>query len=315
MRLWWHRVTHWEYWPVYVVYAPSFFLWAWWVVRFRSVKFFKFANPAINNGGLYGDSKFDIYKLLPKNSYPKTHLIKQGLAYDFTELLAEDQLTFPLIVKPDVGLRGIGVQRVNSIEEIQAYSRTMNENFLIQELIEYPNEMGLFYCRMPDERVGSITGITLKEFLCIEGNGMDSMEDLLRKNPRFEMQIPKLKDKMDLSMVLPKNESKCIVPFGNHNRGTEFLDGREFISEKLESRMNELLANIDGFYYGRLDIRYNSLEDLENGIHFSIIELNGAKSEPTHIYDPKHSFFYGQKEIIKHQLIFKNIIKTVRRRG
>jgi hypothetical protein len=300
---------------VYVVYAPSFFLWASWVLRFRSFSFYKSSNPAIKNGGLYGDSKFDIYQLLPKNSYPKTLLIQTSDHPDFTEVLSLHRLTFPLIVKPDIGLRGIGVQRVNSIEEIQAYSRTMNENFLIQELIEYPNEMGLFYCRMPNERVGSIKGITLKEFLCIKGNGMDSMEELLRKNPRFEMQIPKLRNKLDLSVVLPENESRCIVPFGNHNRGTEFLDGREVISEKLESRMNELLANIEGFYYGRLDIRYNSLEDLENGIHFSIIELNGAKSEPTHIYDPKHSFFYGQKEIIKHQLIFKNIIKTVRRRG
>jgi hypothetical protein len=315
MRLWWHRLTHWEYWPVYVVYASTFFLWTWWVVRFRSINFFKYVNPAIKNGGLYGDSKFDIYELLPKNSYPKTHLIQHGLAYDFAELLVEGELTFPLIVKPDVGLRGIGVQRVNNIEEIQAYSRTMNENFLIQELIEYPNEMGLFYCRMPNERDGRITGITLKEFLCIEGNGTDCMEDLLRKNPRFEMQIPKLRDKLDLSFVLPENESQCIVPFGNHNRGTEFLDGSEVISEKLESTINDLLAKVDGFYYGRLDIRYNSLEDLENGIHFSIIELNGAKSEPTHIYDPKHSFLYGQKEIIKHQLILKNIVKSVRRKG
>jgi hypothetical protein len=34
---------------------------------------------------------------------------------------------------------------------------------------------------------------------------------------------------------------------------------------------------------------YN-VEELEQGINFSIVELNGA--EPTHIYDPKHSLFF-----------------------
>jgi hypothetical protein len=37
---------------------------------------------------------------------------------------------------------------------------------------------------------------------------------------------------------------------------------------------------------------YNTVEELEQGINFSIVELNGAASEPTHIYDPKHSLFF-----------------------
>ena len=69
------------------------------------------------------------------------------------------------------------------------------------------------------------------------------------------------------------------------------------LTEKLEKTFDKILSHINGFYYGRLDIRYEKFEDLENGLNFSIIELNGAMSEPTHIYDPKHSFLYGQKEI------------------
>ncbi|HEV8507718.1 MAG TPA: hypothetical protein VGQ53_20045, partial [Chitinophagaceae bacterium] len=33
---------------------------------------------------------------------------------------------------------------------------------------------------------------------------------------------------------------------------------------------------------------------------FSIIEINGAGSEPTHMYDPNHSIFFAWKEIIRH---------------
>ena len=52
---------------------------------------------------------------------------------------------------------------------------------------------------------------------------------------------------------------------------------------------------------------FQSRDDLEEGKNFSIIELNGAGSEPTHIYDPKHSIFFAWKEIIKHYRILYKI--------
>jgi hypothetical protein len=169
--------------------------------------------------------------------------------------------------------------------------------------------MGLFYCKKPNEQKGKITGITLKEFLTVEGNGIDTLENLLKKTPRYFLQIPKLKEKIELNEILPIGVSRCLVPFGNHNRGTMFLDGKELITPELENKFNEILDSIEGFNYGRLDIRYNSIEDLTLGKNFSIIEINGAKSEPTHIYDPKHSFWFGLKEIFRHQMIFYQIIK------
>ena len=69
-----------------------------------------------------------------------------------------------------------------------------------------------------------------------------------------------------------------------------------------------ILNKIQGFYYGRLDIRYDNFEDLEAGKNFKIIEINGAKSEPTHIYDPKHSLWYAQKEIFRHQKLFYQLV-------
>src|SRR5213078_3087959 len=61
------------------------------------------------------------------------------------------------------------------------------------------------------------------------------------------------------------------------------------------------------FYFGRLDVRYNTWDELRQGKNFSIIELNGAGSEPTHMYDPKHSIFYAWKEIIRHWKILARI--------
>lgn len=308
MKLWQYKFRNWEYWSVYIVYLPTFFLWIWFVLKFRSFSFYKYVNPAIKNGGLFGDSKYEIYKLLPEKLFPKTIKIDVSKKNDLLKIVSENQINFPLYTKPDIGLRGIAVKKISSLTDLMDYSKNMHENFLIQESIEYPNEIGLFYCRMPNESKGKITGITLKKFLTVEGNGKESMEELLKKEPRFKMQIPKLKESINLSEILIKGEKRCLVPYGNHNRGTMFLDGNKFITKKLEQTFDEILRTIEGFYFGRLDIRYNTFEELEQGINFSIIELNGVKSEPTHIYDPKHSFWYGQREIFRHQYLMQKII-------
>jgi hypothetical protein len=39
-----------------------------------------------------------------------------------------------------------------------------------------------------------------------------------------------------------------------------------------------------------MDVMYNSFR-IRKWKNFFVVELNGAASEPTHIYDPKHSFF------------------------
>ena len=56
-----------------------------------------------------------------------------------------------------------------------------------------------------------------------------------------------------------------------------------------------------------MDVKYNTWEELKEGKNFSIIEVNGAGSEPTHIYDPKHSVFFAWKEIIRHLNILLRI--------
>lgn len=309
MKLFWHKLRHWEYWSMYVVYAPTIFLWVAYALRLKSFRFYRFSNPAIKNAGLYDDCKFDIYNLLPKNWFPKTCIVRNMEPTNIAEVIKNESFEFPLIVKPDVGCRGVMVKKVNTIEEILQYKSALNADFLIQEICEYPNEIGLFYYRFPDQKKGHISGITGKVFLSVLGDGIRSLEELLAEKPRFRLQIPTLKKQMDLSEILPKDEQRCLVPFGNHNRGTEFLDYSQKINAKLEEVFNVFLGDIDGFYYGRLDIRYNTWQELENGINFSIIEVNGAKSEPTHIYDPKHSFWYGQKEIYRHQRIFFKIIR------
>jgi len=63
-----------------------------------------------------------------------------------------------------------------------------------------------------------------------------------------------------------------------------------------------------------MDVRYNSWEELKEGKNFGIVELNGAGSEPTHIYDPQHSIFFAWKEIIRHWKILWRISRINHRK-
>ena len=189
------------------------------------------------------------------------------------------------------------------------YAKNSHVDFLLQEYIPYENEVGIFYYRYPNEKNGHISGIVYKEFLTVEGDGHSSIKELLKNEKRFILQLATLQktNKDELKIVLGAGEKYLLVPYGNHARGAKFLDASDKIDQALTQSMDEVSKKIDGFYFGRLDIKYNSWEDLRHGKNFSIIELNGAGSEPTHIYDPKHSIFFAWKEIIRHLNILSRI--------
>lgn len=249
------------------------------------------------------ESKKAIYDLIPQHYYPKTELIKEGTpVVEILKLIDKSGIKYPLIAKPDIGLRGSAVKKIVSITDLKSYSQRANFDYVIQDLIPYQNEVGIFYVRYPHQKAGRITGIVAKEFLTITGNGINTTEDLIKQNPRYELQLKVLKQEYGkkLVTVLAKGVKLNLVPYGNHARGAKFLDWSPLISDKLTAVLNEMCLQIEGFYFGRLDVMFNTWEELENGKNFSVVELNGAASEPTHIYDPKHSLFFAWRELARH---------------
>lgn len=303
MKLFFHKISNWEYWPFQVLYVPIYFLWAYYAIKARSVFFFNASNPKIKNGGFIMESKKQIYDLLPKGHYPKTILIRENTDLKkIVSTIVESSVYFPFIAKPDIGLRGSGVKKIRNVYELSEYARKANFDFLIQDLIPFKNEVGIFYVRHPHQKEGRITGIVSKEFLIVTGDGLSTIEDLICKTPRFKLQLDALKEEYgeQLHRVLQNGEMVNLVPFGNHARGAKFLDGSNLITPKLTAMINEVATQIPEFYFGRFDIMYNTFEELERGENFQIVELNGAASEPTHIYDPKHSVWFAWKELARH---------------
>ncbi|HEU4495843.1 MAG TPA: D-alanine--D-alanine ligase [Flavobacterium sp.] len=302
LKLFFHKLSRWEYWPFQIVYIPIYFLWAYYSVKAKTIFFFNASNPAIRNGGFIMDSKIEIYGIIPQQYYPKTELIKEGTPFGEVLQAAEASgLDFPLVAKPDMGLRGTAVKKINTPAALKAYAEKADFDYVIQDLIPFANEVGIFYVRYPDEKEGRITGIVAKEFLMVRGDGTSTIESLVRKNPRHEMQLKALRKEYGprLKEILPLGEILNLVPYGNHARGAKFMDMTNWITPKLTEVINEMCLQIPGFYFGRLDVMYSNFKELEKG-NFLLVELNGASSEPTHIYDPKHSLFFAWKELARH---------------
>jgi hypothetical protein len=313
-----HKLLHWEYWPFDVVYIPVYFYWMYLAVKARAVFFGTAANPKIENGGFLMESKKLIYDALPKGTYPITLKFtpKDSIA-NILEQFKNVLLTYPIIAKPDIGMRGLATQKIESEVELINYVSKVNFDFLIQEYIDFPEEAGIFYVRMPGEVSGKITGIVRKEFVIVEGDGHSTLKELIESNPRFALQMKALEKEYveHLNSVPAKNEKINLVPYGNHARGSKFTDVTAMVNENLTAVINNICTKVPEFFYGRMDIRFKSFEDLGQGKNFSIIELNGAGSDPTHIYDPKHSIFFAWKEIIRHLNILYKVSKANMKAG
>jgi len=318
IKKFWIRLTHWEYWPTHVVYAPVYPYWLWLSLRARSFFFFNAANPRIEYAGFTHERKSGIYRQLPSRYYPRTHFCTVGAKPgEVRKQLANKSLHFPLIAKPDIGERGTQVSLLRTAAQLEEYCRRSRVDFLIQEYVSYEIEAGIFYARVPGEASGRITGIVGKEFLSVTGDGRSTVQELLARDPRSLLQLESLTRRHGylLDNVLAAGVRQTLVPYGNHCRGAKFIDCSERITDELTAVIDRICKRVPDFYYGRLDIKFTSWDDLLQEKNFSIIELNGAGSEPTHIYDPDHSVFFAWKEIIRHwRLLYRISLANARRK-
>ena len=312
------RLRHWEYWPFEVVYAPIFVYHLYLSLKARSLFFFSAANPSIESGGMLGESKIDILNKIDDQFKPKTLFFgKRVTANDVVDQLVMAGFWFPIIAKPNQGERGWRVEKLSTEAELNEYLLDNHMDLIIQEYVDEPIELGIFYYRMPGEKTGTISSVVQKEFLSVTGDGQSTTLELLTQNDRAFLQLPALTVRYGgrLNEVLARGELQQMMPIGNHCRGTKFLNANHLITPELRAVFDRISLPIDGFYYGRFDIRCRSVTDLYQGQHIRILELNGAGAEPAHIYQPGFSLWEGWRILLQHWHILYAISRENHRRG
>ena len=312
------RLTNWELWPFAVLYFPLSVVWLWYIVRSRAVWFFTPSNPTIEFGGFEGEGKKEMYNQLPPHTVPRTIYMLHNLEFDAVkEQIAAAGFRYPFIVKPDVGMKGILFRKIDNEEQLCKYHERIPVEYIVQDLIEWPVEVSVFYYRHPANQKGTVSGFIQKELLHVVGDGNATLEQLVLSHPRAKHRYEEMKHRHGhrFERVIEKEHIFYLSYAGNHNRGAQFTNLKHEIDERLQKVFDELSAYSTHFYYGRYDIKTTSIEDLKQGKNFMILEYNGSGAEPNHIYDCNMQLFDAYREILKHWKALYEISKYNNQNG
>ncbi|MFT2110693.1 D-alanine--D-alanine ligase [Marinomonas sp. 2405UD68-3] len=297
-------VSFFEFWPAWAMYAPVIIQCVGLSIKYRSIGLPLISNPKIPLSGMVGESKADILDQ-PKKEVRSflceyvTSTKKENLTSKESTKLLLDQyfdkgLSLPAVAKPDLGCRGVGVRLIENEQELSDYIELFPENarFLLQEKSKYQAEAGIFYIRYPGERKGKITSITLKYTPWVVGDGVQTLKELILADPRAgllsHIYLPRHKENHD--KVIPEGEAVRIAFAGSHSGGSIFRDGNRYITEALTQSLDTFFDGMPEFHFGRLDVKFKHIDELMDGKNFQILEINGASSEATHIWDSKTKF-------------------------
>ena len=309
---------------MWLFYPPVAIHYLWLVVKYRGTMLPTVSNPGIFSGGIVGESKMETLRDLMAAS-PEFTAEAELLAGDsavsrlisLREICARRNISYPFILKPDLGQRGAGIKLIRSESQAEDYLKETSASLLVQRFAAGPQEVGIFYYRFPTESRGYIFAITEKFFPILTGDGKSTLAELIWRDDRARFQAEKYLQRFGARQndVLADGETQTLVQAGNHAQGCIFRDGMNLNSPALEQRIDEISQKVSGFFIGRYDIRFASAEDLCAGKNFQIIELNGAAAEATSIYDARNSLWSAYRTLFRQWELVFAIGAENRRRG
>ena len=320
-----------EFWPMWAFYPPVALYAGWLMLRHRGLLLPTVANPSFPGGGFFGESKAQILDLAMKHvpswvapfvriDRPATPSItvKAETALAMAAL-DEAGIGLPVVAKPDLGCRGAGVKLVRSVAELGAYLQAFPQgaSLLLQRLVPFEGEAGIFYCRRPGEARGRIVSITLKYFPHVIGDGHRTLRQLILDDPRAgRLSHLYLRRHTERLETVPAAGAAIRLAFaGSHSRGAIFRNGTALATPEMEARFDAIARALPEFHFGRFDVRFERFTDLQAGQGFTIVEVNGAGAESTHIWDRRTGLLEAWRDLMRQYRWLFEIGAANRRRG
>ncbi len=312
----WEKLNNWELWPFSLRYLAISPAWLSYCIRSGSFWFFTPSNPTLTFGGFEGEGKKEMYELLPKKFLPKTIYVHPSEPFEkVKQQITEHGFQYPFCVKPEIGMKGLLFRKVDKESLLKMYHEKIPFEYLIQELIEYPIEVSVFYYRYPNRQKGVITGFIQKELMEVVGDGRSTLLELILQHPkaRFREEEMRIKHADHLDTVVPDGVRRYLTHAANLNRGAKFVNLKHLIDDELAQIFDEI-SHQTQFYYGRYDLKCRSIEDLKKG-DFMILEFNGSGAEPNHVYNTGYSLQQAQKEFLMHWKVLYEISAINHKKG
>ena len=252
------------------------------------------ANPAMPQGGLPFSPKDEICDLFEgvlhytvvKRCIPLEEKMEQAARF-------ASETGYPFIIKPNGGHRGIDIHLIESSNQLRDVLVEQPWDYMLQEYCPDRFEFGVFYIRFPGDATGSIVSLTQKVIPELVGDGRSTINELIENADIINREAIRDALKDELDRVPANGQVIATLVAASHSRGSIFKNALPLKTEALARSVDNICC-IDGFYFGRLDVRSPSIEAFQRG-EFSIIEINGATSEMIHIYDSSIPLLEGLK--------------------
>jgi hypothetical protein len=320
-----------EFWPMWAFYPPVMAYAGWLMLRHRSVLLPTAANPSFPGGGFFGESKSEILALavrharewvapfirIERPAAPDVSTAAEAAAALVT--LQDAGIELPVVAKPDLGCRGAGVKLVRTPAQLQGYLEAFprGASLVLQRLVPFEGEAGIFYCRRPGQAQGRIVSITLKYFPHVVGDGLRTLRELILADPRAG-RLPHLylrRHTERLDTVPAFGEAVRLAFAGSHSRGAIFRNGTHLVTPEMEARFEAIARALPEFHFGRFDVRFERFADVQAGGGFTIVEINGAGAESTHIWDRRTGLLQAWRDLMRQYRWLFEIGAANRRRG
>ncbi|CAO3411043.1 D-alanine-D-alanine ligase [Azospirillum largimobile] len=311
--------------PPLLFYIPLVVQWFALGIRHRSLTLPTAANPSIEAGGLLGESKIACMDLIGPAARQwaarSVALVNRpSLTPAALDLLASGAgLSFPLVAKPDIGWRGIGVRLVRDSADLCAYLAGFpaEARVILQEHVDYAGEAGIFYVRKPGERHGRIFSMTFRYYPHVVGDGRSTLRELIAADPRAswkaDLHHEALAGRLDEVPEAGRTVRLSLV--GSSRVGGLYKDACGHVTATLTARFDEIADQMPGFHFGRFDVRFASVERLAVGEDFRIIEVNGAGAEAIHMWDPEFRLADAYATLFHQQALMFEVADACRAHG
>lgn len=313
------KTSFFEFWPSWIMYIPVVLQWLVLSVRYRSLSLPLIASPAVPLSGMVGVAKSAVFEaagseartwILPWFVYEVSEAALEHQTEQVLAALTDRDLNLPIVGKPEMGCRGVGVKLLKSQAELSEYlaSFPTGGGILFQKLSQWDAEAGVFYVRYPGSEKGEVISLTLKYTPYVIGDGSSTLGELIATDPRAgELQhLYSERHQENWDEVIAADEPFRLIFAASHSRGAIFREGKEYVSAELAQNIDKIFADIPDYYYGRLDIKFKDIASLRAGREFEIVEINGASSESINIWDRNASFGTAIKTLLQqYRTLFK----------
>jgi hypothetical protein len=311
--------------PKWLICVPLAIQWCWLGLCHRSLTLPSAANPCITSGGLVGEGKLEYFEQMGPvgraATAPWVGLRDPGARPEpeLAAALAAAGVAFPVVAKPNLGLCGYGVRKLDDLEALRDYGALFpaGQTLVLQQYLAHEHEAGIFYARDPRSGAGRLIGLALRYYPRVQGDGRSSLGELIRKDRRASRMLASATHAcpLDLDAVPAAGQIVRLATIGSTRVGGLYRDGAALISDALTAAIDRIAREMPEFHFGRFDVRFDDPRALQEGHGFSIMEVNGAGSEAIHAWDPGTGLVAGLRMVFAKQRLLFEIGAANRKRG